>query len=77
MNLTNEILSYIDSHADEALALLMELAKLPAPSNHEERRAEFCAPLLVVAWGREFGQLHQKGQRLVGMTIDIRKDLVG
>ena len=42
MNLTNEILSYIDSHADEALALLMELAKLPAPSNHEERRAEFC-----------------------------------
>ena len=42
MNLTTEILSCIENHADEALALLMELAKLPAPSNHEERRAEFC-----------------------------------
>lgn len=42
MNLTNETLSHIENHADEALALLMELAKLPAPSNHEEQRAEFC-----------------------------------
>lgn len=42
MNLTNEILSYIESHADEALGLLTELAQIPAPSNHEERRAEFC-----------------------------------
>ena len=42
MNLTNEILSSIESHADEALALLTELAQIPAPSNHEERRAEFC-----------------------------------
>ena len=42
MNLTTETLSCIENHADEALALLMELAKLPAPSNHEERRAEFC-----------------------------------
>ena len=42
MNLTNEILSSIESHADEALALLTELAQIPAPSNHEERRAQFC-----------------------------------
>ena len=42
MNLTTETLSCIENHADEALALLMELAKLPAPSNHEEQRAEFC-----------------------------------
>ena len=42
MKLTNEILSSIESHADEALALLTELAQIPAPSNHEERRAEFC-----------------------------------
>ena len=42
MNLTNEILSSIESHGDEALALLTELAQIPAPSNHEERRAEFC-----------------------------------
>ena len=42
MNLTNEILSHIENHGDEALALLTELAQIPAPSNHEERRAEFC-----------------------------------
>ena len=42
MNLTNETLSCIENHADEALALLTELAQIPAPSNHEERRAEFC-----------------------------------
>ena len=42
MNLTNEILSSIESYADEALGLLTELAQIPAPSNHEERRAEFC-----------------------------------
>ena len=42
MNLTDEILSSIERHADEALALLTELVQIPAPSNHEERRAEFC-----------------------------------
>ena len=52
MNLTNEILSYIESHADEALALLTELAQIPAPSNHEERRAEFC-----LNWLRSKGAL--------------------
>ena len=52
MNLTNEILSSIESHADEALALLTELAQIPAPSNHEERRAEFC-----LDWLRSKGAL--------------------
>lgn len=42
MQLTNEILQYIDAHADEALGLLLELAVIPAPSNHEEQRAAFC-----------------------------------
>ena len=42
MSLNNETLSCIENHADEALALLMELAQIPAPSNHEELRAQFC-----------------------------------
>ena len=42
MNLTTKTLSHIENHADEALSLLTELARIPAPSNHEERRAEFC-----------------------------------
>ena len=40
--MTNEVISYIESHADEALRLLIDLAQIPAPSNQEERRAEFC-----------------------------------
>lgn len=42
MTLSNEILSYIDAHAQEAFELLVELAQIPAPSNHEEERAQFC-----------------------------------
>lgn len=42
MILTDEILSYIDAHRQEAYELLLELAQIPAPSNQEEKRAVFC-----------------------------------
>lgn len=42
MHLTQEILTYIEQHREEALRLLLELAQIPAPSHHEERRAAFC-----------------------------------
>lgn len=42
MKLTNDILSYIEAHRQEAYELLLELAQIPAPSNHEEKRAVFC-----------------------------------
>ena len=42
MTLTKEIIAYIEDHSQEALDLLMELGKIPAPSNHEEKRAAFC-----------------------------------
>ena len=42
MQLTQEIFSYIDEHREEAYQLLIELAQIPAPSNHEEKRAAFC-----------------------------------
>ena len=41
MILNNTILKYIEAHKDEAFALLVELAQIPAPSNQEEKRAEF------------------------------------
>ncbi|MBQ7870885.1 MAG: M20/M25/M40 family metallo-hydrolase [Oscillospiraceae bacterium] len=41
------ILDYIDFHRQEALKLLLELAQIPAPSNHEERRAAFCRDWLL------------------------------
>lgn len=42
MQLSQEILGYIDDHREEAYQLLIELAQIPAPSNHEEKRAAFC-----------------------------------
>lgn len=46
MNWTQDAESYVNSHYDEALALLMELARIPAPSHHEEKRAAFIADWL-------------------------------
>ena len=42
MVLSKEILEHIEANSQEALDLLMELGKIPAPSNHEEKRAAFC-----------------------------------
>lgn len=42
MQMSQEILSYIEAHREEAIQLLVTLAKIPAPSNHEEKRAAFC-----------------------------------
>lgn len=57
MTLTSEILQYIESHSAEVQQLLIELAQIPAPSNHEEQRAQFC-----LQW------LHSKGAE--GACID-------
>ena len=42
MKLTPEIIKYIEEHQKEAYDLLIELAQIPAPSHHEEKRAKFC-----------------------------------
>lgn len=42
MLLNGELLQYIQDHRQEAYELLIELAQIPAPSNHEEKRAAFC-----------------------------------
>lgn len=41
MKLTQDIINYIEDHRQEAYDLLVELAQIPAPSNHEEKRAQF------------------------------------
>lgn len=46
-NLTEDILQYIKENSQEAYELLLTLGKIPAPSNHEERRAEFCRDWLT------------------------------
>ena len=42
MILSEDFLRTIDADAQEALDLLIQLGKIPAPSHHEEKRAEFC-----------------------------------
>ncbi len=38
----DDIKAYVNAHMEELYALLKELCLIPAPSNHEELRAEFC-----------------------------------
>ncbi len=52
MKLTDDIINYIGEHAGEAYELLLELARIPAPSGHEEKRAMFCLEKLR-EWGAE------------------------
>lgn len=52
MVITQNVLDYINSHHQEAFDLLIELARIPAPSHHEEKRAAF-----ILNW------LHEQGAR--------------
>ncbi len=45
--LSTNVLCYIDETKDETEELLKTLCQIPAPSNHEERRAEFCREWLI------------------------------
>ena len=42
MKLTKDMTAWAEAHFQEHYELLLELARIPAPSNREERRAEFC-----------------------------------
>ena len=42
MNFSADISRWVKAHHEEHLQLLLNLAQIPAPSNHEEKRAEFC-----------------------------------
>jgi len=47
MELSSHAQTYIEHQREEALKLLLELARIPGPSNHEEKRAEFCKTWLI------------------------------
>lgn len=42
MSLPQEVIQYIEDHSDETVELLKVLARIPAPSGHEEKRVAFC-----------------------------------
>ena len=48
--LSNEVLEYLKSSEDETIKLIESLCAIPAPSHHEEKRAEF-----VKRWLKEHG----------------------
>ena len=47
MELPRETMQYIENHFEETIELIKTLAKIPAPSNHEEKRAAFCRDWLL------------------------------
>ncbi len=57
------ITEYIEKHEKEAFELLLELAQIPAPSNHEEKRAQFCLEWL-------------KSHRAEGAYVDEAQNVV-
>lgn len=52
MDLTENVKEYIRDSLKETYALLEALAKIPAPSHHEEKRAEFCRQWLEAQGAR-------------------------
>ena len=63
MRLSNEISTEIEALAPESYDLLLTLAQIPAPSHHEEKRAEFCLNWL-------------KGKGAEGAYIDSAKNVI-
>ena len=52
MELTAEMNAWAQAHYEEHYDLLLELARIPAPSNDEEKRAQYCKEKLE-SWGAE------------------------
>lgn len=75
MKLTQEIVNYIEDHRQEALDLLLEFARIPAPSHHEERRAEFCKQWLEEN-GAEGVYIDKALNVIYPLGCDGKKDLV-
>ena len=73
--LDQTILDYISEHAQETYDLLVELAQIPSPSNHEEKRAEFIKNLLE-EWGAEGVYIDEALNVVFPYDDDGEKDLV-
>ena len=61
--LTNEALTYFKNAEEETVALIEALCRIPAPSHHEEARADFCK-----AWLENIGA--------EGVVIDEAKNVL-
>ncbi len=52
LKLPKELTKYLENAKDETIKLIEELCSIPAPTGHEEKRAEFCKAWLE-KWGAE------------------------
>ena len=73
--LNAEFIKYIENSVDEAKALLKELCLIPAPSNHEEKRAEFCKNWLLNI-GAEGAYIDEALNVVYPVNCDGRDDIV-
>lgn len=52
VELSKEALDYVQSHQEELEQLILDLCRIPAPSHHEEKRAQFCKEWFIKAGGQ-------------------------
>ena len=70
--ITEDMKNYVQSVQDELRALLRELCVIPAPSNHEEKRAEFCK-----AWFERNGFENVRIDDALNVLAPVNVDLDG
>ena len=54
MTLTEKIAAYAENVREEVVQLLRDMCRIPAPSNHEEKRAAFCKEWLEKQGAKKF-----------------------
>ncbi len=75
MILDQNVINYIKDSLEETYALLETLARIPAPSHHEEKRAEFCKNWLE-AQGAEGVYIDEALNVIYPVNCEGRDDLI-
>ena len=74
MKLTKEMTAWVEEHFQEHYELLLELARIPAPSNQEEKRAAFCKEVLE-RWGGQGVYIDEALNVILPISCDGNKPL--
>ncbi|WP_312832204.1 M20/M25/M40 family metallo-hydrolase [Sedimentibacter saalensis] len=69
------IKDYVDANLQEAIEFLEKLGKIPAPSHHEEKRAEFCKKWFVEQ-GAEKVWIDEAKNVICAVDCDKHEDIV-
>lgn len=75
MELSKDILQYLEDSIEETHALLETISRIPAPSHHEEKRAEFCKKWLEEQ-GAEGVYIDEALNVLYPVNCENRDDIV-